>query len=141
MAGWIAYALLVGPLAFLVATKHLFSPAPLAIAFFVAGLALVVWARLTFGWRSLHAGSDATKGGLVTSGPYRWVRHPIYAGVMLALVGVVIGHHDARAIVAVAIIVAALGVRIAAEERAVVRMYPDYASYAKRTKRLVPWLF
>jgi protein-S-isoprenylcysteine O-methyltransferase Ste14 len=141
MAGWIAYALLVVPLTFLVVTKRMFSPAPLAVAFLVAGLALVVWARLAFGWRSLHAGSDATKGGLVTSGPYRWVRHPIYAGVMLALAGVVIGHHDASTIVAVAIIVAALGVRIAAEERSVVRMYPEYASYARRTKRLVPWLF
>lgn len=141
MVGWLAYALLVLPLLFLVATKRMFSPSPVAIAFMVAGLALVTWARITFGWRSLHAGSSATKGGLVTSGPYRWVRHPIYAGAMLAMVGVLIGHHDRAAVVAVAMVVAALVVRIVAEERSVVRMYPEYASYAQRTKRLVAWLF
>lgn len=141
MVGWVAYGLLAFPLAFLVATKRLLSPAPAAVAPMVVGLVIVVWARLTFGWRSLHAGSAATKGGLVTSGPYRWVRHPIYAGLMLILAAVVVGHHDAETIVAVAIIVAALGVRIAAEERAVFRMYPEYESYARRTKRLVPWVF
>lgn|SRR6185503_9957419 len=141
MVGWIAYVLLVIPLAFLVATKRMFSPAPAAIAPMVVGLAIVVWARIAFGWRSLHAGSDATKGGLVTSGPYRFVRHPIYAGLMLVLIGVVIGHHDRITIAAVAIIVAGLGVRIAAEERSVRRMYPEYESYARRTKRLVPFLF
>ena len=141
MVGWLAYALLAVPLAFLVATKRMFSPAPAVVALLVAGLAVVVWARITFGWRSLHAGSDATKGGIVTSGPYRWVRHPIYAGVMLALAGVIIGHHDPPTIAAVALVVAGLAVRIAAEERAVLRMYPEYASYAQRTKRLIPWLF
>jgi protein-S-isoprenylcysteine O-methyltransferase Ste14 len=141
MVGWIAYVLLAIPLAFLVATRRMFSPAPAAVALFVAGIAVVVWARLTFGWRSFHAGSTATSGGLVTSGPYRWVRHPIYAGVMLVLVAVLVGHHDRATIGAVAIIVAGLGVRIAAEERSVLRTYPEYASYARRTKRLVPWLF
>ena len=141
MVGWIAYAVLVIPLAFLVATKRMFSPAPAAIAPMVAGLAIVIWARLTFGVRSLHAGSDATKGGLVTTGPYRFVRHPIYAGVMLILIGVVIGHHDPITLAAVAIIVIGLGVRIAAEERSVRRMYPEYEGYARRTKRLVPFLF
>ena len=141
MVGAIAYALLAVPLAFLIFTKRVFSPLPVAIAFQVAGMLVVVWARLTFGMRSFHVGSSPTRGGLVTTGPYRYVRHPIYAGVLLIFAGVLVGHHDVAALIAVGCAAAALIVRIVAEERAVARTYPEYASYAQRTKRIIPWVF
>jgi protein-S-isoprenylcysteine O-methyltransferase Ste14 len=140
MAGAIAYALLAIPLAFLVLTKRFFSPLPVAIVLQVVGMLVVLWARLTFGMRSFHVGSTATKGGLVTTGPYRYVRHPIYAGVLVIFAGVLVGHHDVQALIAVGCAAAALVGRIVAEERAVVRTYPEYASYAKRTKRIIPWV-
>ena len=43
----------------------------------------MLWARLTFGWRSFHAGARPTEGGIVTRGPYHWVRHPIYLAILL----------------------------------------------------------
>ncbi|HEY1960613.1 MAG TPA: isoprenylcysteine carboxylmethyltransferase family protein [Polyangiaceae bacterium] len=140
MTGAIAYALLAIPLAFLVFTKRFFSPMPIAIALQIAGMLVVVWARLTFGVRSFHVGSTATQGGLVTGGPYRYVRHPIYAGVLVILAGVLVGHHDVETLIAVSSVAAGLVVRIFAEERAVARTYPEYADYAKRTKRIIPWL-
>ncbi len=141
MAGAIAYALLAIPLAFLVLTRRFFSPSPVAIALQVVGMLVVVWARLTFGMRSFHVGSNATQGGLVTTGPYRYVRHPIYAGILVILAGVLVGHRDVDTLIAVGCAAAALAVRLLAEERAVVRTYPEYAHYAQRTKRLIPWLF
>jgi protein-S-isoprenylcysteine O-methyltransferase Ste14 len=141
MPGAIAYALLTIPLAFLVFTRRFFSHSPVVIALQVAGLLMVVWARQAFGVRSLHAGSNPTKGGLVTTGPYRYVRHPIYAGALLIFAGTLVGHHDVETLIAVGCAAAALAVRIVAEERAVVRTYPEYADYAKRTKRLIPWVF
>jgi protein-S-isoprenylcysteine O-methyltransferase Ste14 len=141
MAGAIAYALLAIPLAFLVLTKRFFSPLPVVIALQVVGMLVVVWARLTFGMRSFHVRSNATQGGLVTTGPYRYVRHPIYAGVLVILAGVLVGHHDVGTLIAVGCAAAALVARIVAEERSVVRTYPEYANYAQRTKRLIPWLF
>ena len=140
MAGAIAYAVLAVPLAFLVFTRRFFSPSPIVIAIQIVGILVVVWARLTFGMRSLHVGSNATAGGLVTTGPYRYVRHPIYAGALLIFAGVLIGHHDVETLIAVGCASAALVVRIFAEERAVVRTYPEYADYAKRTKRIIPFV-
>ncbi len=141
MVGIIAYAVLAVPLAFMVLTKRFFSPLPGVIALQVLGMLIVVWARLTFGMRSFHVASSATRGGLVTTGPYRYVRHPIYAGVMLILAGVLVGHHDLATLMSVGCVFAALGVRIVAEERSVLEAYPEYASYAQRTKRIIPWLF
>jgi protein-S-isoprenylcysteine O-methyltransferase Ste14 len=140
MVGAVAYALLAVPLAFLVLTKRFLSPLPVVIALQVAGLLVVVWARLTFGMRSFHVGSTATQGGLVTTGPYRFVRHPIYAGVLVILAGVLVGHHDISTLIPVACVALALVVRIVAEEGAVLRTYPEYASYAQRTKRIIPWI-
>jgi len=45
----------------------------------------MLWARLTFGGRSFHAGANPTAGGVVTTGPYRFVRHPIYAAILYFL--------------------------------------------------------
>lgn len=140
MPGAIAYVLLAVPLAFLVVTKRFFSPSPIVIGVQIAGVLLVVWARLTFGMRSLHVGSNATAGGLVTTGPYRFVRHPIYAGALVILAGALAAHHDVEAWIAAGCVAAGLVVRMIAEERAVVRTYPEYADYAKRTKRIIPWV-
>jgi protein-S-isoprenylcysteine O-methyltransferase Ste14 len=56
------------------------------------------------------------------------------------LVGAVVAHHDAAALAAAAMVVVALGVRITSEERQVAARYPDYADYARRTRRLLPWI-
>ncbi|HEY3172547.1 MAG TPA: isoprenylcysteine carboxylmethyltransferase family protein, partial [Thermoanaerobaculia bacterium] len=61
----------------LVSTNSLLARTPAGIGAQIAALALMVWARLTFGRRSFHASADPTAGGLVTTGPYRFIRHPI----------------------------------------------------------------
>ena len=140
MVGWIAYGVLVVPVTFLIVTHRAFGQSPLSLGLQIAGLALVVWARVAFGARSFHAGSTPTEGGLVTSGPYHFIRHPIYAGVLLALAGALVAHHDAPAVAAAVIACAAIGVRIASEERQVAARYPEYVDYARRTRRVLPWL-
>jgi protein-S-isoprenylcysteine O-methyltransferase Ste14 len=113
------------------------------------------WARWTFGFRSFHAAASPTAGGVVTTGPYRYWRHPIYAAILFFLWAGVIDHVVApsrttpgplnlsASVIIIAAIVATLAtaVRIRAEERLLLATYPDYALYAARTKRLIPFVF
>src|SRR5215813_5692154 len=78
----LAFALLVAVLVALVSLKAVFAVEPIGIAIQVLAVLLMIWARATFGVRSLHAAANPTGGGLVTSGPYRFLRHPIYAAVL-----------------------------------------------------------
>ena len=55
---------------------------------FVSGLALAVWARLYLGRNWGTPMSEKVDPELVTSGPYRRIRHPIYSGIVLAMVGI-----------------------------------------------------
>jgi protein-S-isoprenylcysteine O-methyltransferase Ste14 len=74
------------------ATGNLLSSSPWVIAVQAGALLLFLWARLTFGWRSYHVAANPTAGGLVTSGPYRYIRHPIYTGISVLSGAGVVAH-------------------------------------------------
>jgi protein-S-isoprenylcysteine O-methyltransferase Ste14 len=77
---------------------------------------------------------------LVTSGPYRYVRHPIYTGVVLGLVGSALVHGMVWWLLAVGFFAYFL-VNASAEEREMARQFPDrYPGYKARTKKLIPYL-
>jgi len=138
----LATLVLVGVVVVLVQRRALLAHRPLAIALQAAAVALMLWARVTFGRRSFHAAANPTAGGLVTHGPYRWWRHPIYAAVLLFLwTGVLATGPTPLTLLLAAVGTAATAVRILAEERLLRGTYPAYDAYAARTKRLVPYLF
>ena len=113
-------------------------PVPLALQ--ATAAALMLWARVTFGGRSFHAGANPTEGGLVTSGPYRFVRHPIYSAILLFVwAGVASSGSIVSGLTAI-VATAAVAVRLGAEEALVVEAYPEYADYARRTKRVIPFV-
>ena len=132
------FILMAGGVGGLLLLRSLFSPNPLAIAVQAASFALMVWARVTFGSRSFHAAADPTEGGLVTTGPYALVRHPIYAAVcFFVAAGMLANLSLPSAALALAVFVGA-GVRMRLEERLLVLRYPEYAAYAARVKRVIP---
>ena len=114
------------------------------IAAQIAAVLLMVWARLTFGRRSFHAAANPTAGGLVTWGPYRYWRHPIYAAILLFVwVGIHSQHSPPSlpAILLAGVATLMTAVRIQAEETLLRSAYPEYATYEKKTKRIIPFVF
>jgi protein-S-isoprenylcysteine O-methyltransferase Ste14 len=79
--------------------------------------------------------------GLVTAGPYGYLRHPMYLSEALIAVGapLTLGSRHLIALVAPAVLV--LGVRVIREEEALARTFPEYFRYAARTKRIVPFVY
>jgi protein-S-isoprenylcysteine O-methyltransferase Ste14 len=127
-------------LVWLLYRRALLGDGPVTIGIQVAAVLLMVWARVTFGRRSFHAAANPTEGGLVTNGPYRYIRHPIYAAVLYFLWAGVAAHVSAPHAVAAGIATAGLAVRMIAEETLIVGRYPEYAAYARRTRRVVPFV-
>lgn len=122
-------------------TGNLFSGDPLVIAGQVLGLAIIIYARITFGRQKFNISAAPADGPILSKGPYRVIRHPMYSGASLLLLVTIISH--------LSLFTAALGVliiiiilwRIHLEEAVLKSTYPDYASYASKTKRLIPYIY
>ncbi len=121
-------------------TRSLIGTTDIAIVLQLLSLLLMIWARLTFGLRSFHASARPTEGGIVTTGPYRYLRHPIYAAVLYVIWIGMFSHLSILSIILAAIGTAGSFMRIIAEERLLLARYPDYADYAAKTKRVIPFL-
>jgi protein-S-isoprenylcysteine O-methyltransferase Ste14 len=136
----LAFIVLILSILGLIALRAFVGKGPVALTIQVCAIFLMLWARLTFGFRSFHFTANPTQGGLITNGPYRFVRHPIYAAVIYFIWAGAISHVSIYGIVLAMVATAALAVRIAAEERLLVDCYPEYTAYASRTKRIIPFL-
>ena len=137
----VGYVVMIGALLGLLATRTLFSSSPFVIL--VQGLALLLflWARVTFGWRSYHVVANPTEGGLVTGGPYRYIRHPIYAAFCLFTSAGVAAHWSWSAGLCGGLVLGSAVLRIFCEESLVAARYPEYAQYAATTWRMIPYLY
>jgi len=125
----------------LILTRNLFSPSPLVLIPQAAGTALMIWARVTFGRRSFHCAANPTAGGLVTTGPYRFARHPIYTGVCLFVLAGAAAHPSWLS-GSLGVVVWTGGVcRMLCEERLLLAVYPEYRQYAAKTARMLPFVF
>ncbi|HVH25730.1 MAG TPA: isoprenylcysteine carboxylmethyltransferase family protein [Vicinamibacterales bacterium] len=136
-----SYLLMIGALVTLYLTRSLFSLHPMVIAPQLAAIALMMWARLTFGRRSFHVTAAPTEGGLVTTGPYRYIRHPIYAAVCLFVSAGALAHPSLIAGACATLVIGGSIIRLLAEERLLARRYSEYGAYAASTKRMVPYVF
>ncbi len=110
------------------------------IVVFSAGEALRVWARATLGRYFTYAVMTSRDQPVITSGPYRFVRHPSYTGVLLIALGVGLAFANWLGLAAIAVAtLAGLRYRIHVEERALLEDLGErYAAFAEHRKRLIP---
>jgi protein-S-isoprenylcysteine O-methyltransferase Ste14 len=107
---------------------------------FVCGIALAVWARLHLGRNWGMPTTQRVEPELVTSGPYRFVRHPIYTGLLTAMLGTVLVN-NLLGLIVVAVMIAYFYYCGTVEERNLSATFPmAYPEYRSRTKMLIPFL-
>ena len=135
------YLTMVAGIIGLALTRRLFSSSAWVIVPQVAAAFLMIWARVTFGRRSFHLAANPTEGGLVTWGPYRLIRHPIYCAVCVFTLAGVAAHWSLVAAVLGGLVVAGALGRIRCEEYLLLARYPEYSGYAAKSWRLIPYVY
>jgi protein-S-isoprenylcysteine O-methyltransferase Ste14 len=108
----------------------------------VLGSVLFIWARRALG--EFYSGHVSVIEGqpLVQSGPYRLIRHPAYAGYLLIALGVAVGYSSLAGLAAFLFLLSTVVYRIRVEDRLLAEHFgPQFARYARKTKRLVPWIW
>ena len=110
-----------------------------AVGLIVIGLGFSIWARAVLG--SNWSGTVTVKVDheLVMTGPYRRVRHPIYTGILLAVLGTWLAAGQVRGLLAFLIALLALWLKSRVEERWMTREFGEqYGAYQRRTWALLP---
>lgn len=108
----------------------------------LAGVGIVNAGLLSLGWRNLTAlPYPRQEADLVESGAYRWVRHPIYSGVILGALGWSLLVNNALALAFTAVLILLLDFKTRQEEAWLRQKYPAYADYQQRVSKLIPWLY
>jgi protein-S-isoprenylcysteine O-methyltransferase Ste14 len=136
-----ALLLVVVAIFFLALTGGLFSRSPLVIGGQLLAVLLAVWARRSFGAAQFSIQAAPAGGGVISAGPYRFIRHPMYAAALLLIWTSIAGHWSPLNAGVGVLVTAVILIRIAAEETLLQASYPDYLSYTGQTKRIIPFLF
>jgi protein-S-isoprenylcysteine O-methyltransferase Ste14 len=113
----------------------------LGLCLIAAGLALAAWARAHLGRNWSGTVTLKESHSLIATGPYRLVRHPIYSGLLLALLGTALVIGERRGLFGLALAVFAFIYRSRVEEARLRDTFPEYEEYRRRTKALVPFIY
>ena len=113
----------------------------LGLVLFALGLACAVWARVHIGRNWGPPMTQKEQPQLVTSGPYRLIRHPIYSGILLAGIGTAMAL-SWLGMIAVGLAGVYFVYSATVEEHYMAEQFPEtYPAYRRATKMLVPFVF
>ncbi len=146
VTGWVFVAAQFALLAVLVAVHPWSDPLPqgprawAGIAVVAVGTVIAVAAALALGDALTPTPVPKASSALRTGGPYRWVRHPIYTGLLVAVAGFAIWSGHLPTVVVGVLTIAFFVVKARWEERRLRDRFDGYAAYAATTPMLVPGL-
>jgi protein-S-isoprenylcysteine O-methyltransferase Ste14 len=114
----------------------------LGAALTVIGVVVAIWARFYLGKNWSATVTVKEKHELIQSGPYSLVRHPIYSGFLLAILGTVIYGGEGRGLIALALILVTWKIKSIHEEAFMVSEFGEhYVEYRQRVKALIPFIW
>jgi protein-S-isoprenylcysteine O-methyltransferase Ste14 len=113
----------------------------IGLAVWVLGLALAVWARVYIGQNWGMPMTRKADPELVTTGPYRTIRHPIYAGIIVGMAGTAIAV-GTYWLIALALAGGYFIYSAFVEDRDMAKTFPAaYPDYKRSTKMIIPFVF
>jgi protein-S-isoprenylcysteine O-methyltransferase Ste14 len=113
----------------------------LGVALTGVGIAFAIWARFYIGNNWSSAPSIKVGHELVRTGPYAWVRHPIYSGLLIATAGTALVRGELRGIVVLLVLWLAFSLKSRIEERLMMKTFGSvYDEYSRSTGALIPRL-
>jgi protein-S-isoprenylcysteine O-methyltransferase Ste14 len=111
----------------------------IGVLLLLLGCGFAIWARFILGrnWSGIVTVKENHT--LITRGPYAWVRHPIYTGILLALLGTAVTLGTILNLLEVPVIACAFWLKIRIEERFMLETFGEqYTSYRQHVKALIP---
>ncbi|MFA5182043.1 MAG: isoprenylcysteine carboxylmethyltransferase family protein [Syntrophales bacterium] len=119
----------------------LFATNQLLLVIETAGIALGGWSLAVMGRKNLNIAPTVRDGAqLVIKGPYRFIRHPMYASVLLTGWALIIDRFTLLRLIVGLILTADLMIKMLYEEGILKRHFRDYPAYMERTKRIIPFI-
>ena len=108
----------------------------------VAGLAFAVWARVYLGRNWSAAVTLKRDHELIRTGPYRWVRNPIYTGIIVAIAGSAVARGRWGGLLAVLLVFGSFWYKARLEERVMHEAFgAEYDAYRRNVASLIPFVF
>ena len=100
-----------------------------------------MWARFYIGQNWSSAVTIKIGHELIRTGPYAWVRHPIYSGLLLAMIGTALACRETRGLLAIVLLWLGFWIKSRMEEGFMRKAFgPEYQEYSRSTGALIPRL-
>jgi protein-S-isoprenylcysteine O-methyltransferase Ste14 len=112
-----------------------------AIVMILLAIILAIWAILSMMKGKFRVSPiPAEKAILIISGPYKWIRHPMYSAIFLGVIGLFTFHLSWIKLGLFLALIIVLSIKLKWEEKLLNKKFDDYQAYKKHTKRIIPFL-
>lgn len=137
------YALLILLISIIILliTGNFLSESPFIIVGQLLCVGFSIWARRSFQKNQFNIHAEPLSGLLITKGPYKYVRHPMYTAALFLIWISIAGHFSILTVSIGVIVTTVITIRIISEEKLLSLQFPDYQNYRLKTKTIIPFLY
>ncbi len=115
---------------------------PFVFIIFIAGVFLAIWSLYAFRTTKFNLLPEIPENAaLVTSGPYRLIRHPMYTSILLIATSLLISDPLPSRMLVFVVLVGVVLYKTHMEEKYLDRHFKEYGNYKAQTQKLVPFLY